>query len=251
MSRWAPAITNLYQTTDGVRIDWTLDTFFSNPESPEKVRVDTHDGTSKVLDGDARTHTIPTSVIDRARQKGLRLIGGNVVFVWSNEQLSSGFWFPVVTSTEATQHRTQPNRVPKLTLTARHSKTLHQSNRITLAWSGHNFNHGELIWGPEGNTSAHRSKLTPRRIPGDVIYSGTFTTSGLAPDTAYQFRAITKNTHERWETSRTIVVRSLSNHRSVREFLHASGVPLSGPPGTVRLSQHLGAGVGLRSLLGI
>lgn len=269
MSRWPPSIANTYAKPDGsVRLEWTLDQTFPSPEEPHEIHVDLLTGArltaTDPLAGTARSYDVAADVVEAWREmlraagrRGTLFLEGQVVFVWRGqpgESLTSPFSVPLPPTPEEAkeeppkQEPSHDRRVPRLTVTGRHPKTLHGANRITLDWSAWNFNAGLLHWGHASQPRAFQHKLVPRRVPGDVVYAGTFaTTSPLASGATYRFRAEVKNTHEGWEFVTEIEVVAATNFGSVRDFLQASGV--SSP--TVELRAYLGTHSGLRSLLGL
>ena len=95
-------------------------------------------------------------------------------------------------------------------------------NRITVGWASNSYTDGNILWGNEADPRANRHNIRPK----GTVYHGEWTTeTPLAPHTPYSFTVQVRNslTTTTWVEA-TVGIVSASNHRSIRQFLAASGV---------------------------
>jgi hypothetical protein len=179
---------------------------FGPPLSPSSTEVTINSGTAHALPG-------PVLAI-------------RIDFVWSDtfeSPQSSAVRLPWPPLASAGQTLTRGPSIPTVSVLGLTPKTLRTENAIAIEWASYSFNDGQISWGPVGDGAAHTHSIKPREVPKD--YSGSFTTDQpLSGGRRYQFTVAVKNslTTNVW-VSKTLIVRSADNYRSLAAFLDASG----------------------------
>jgi hypothetical protein len=227
MTRRPPTILSVASTADGgIEVAWEIDTFFADSAEPEKVLVDLNGLPFDELDGDETSIEIPAETLAAL---GTPAVAISISFWWSGsppEEQQSSVSVPVQTGGPGTGTAgVLPAAKPIVTVVQVRPRTLHSANTIEIAWTSNNYNDGNIVWGPASAPTAFRRSIRPR---GEV-YSGTFITDRpLTPATEYVFKVEVRNTlHSPTWLSTTIVVRSATDTLSVRQFLLASGRPVT------------------------
>jgi hypothetical protein len=244
MTRWPPTILSVASTADGgIEVTWEVDSFFADAAEPEKVLVDLNGVLFKELDGDETSIEIPAETLAAL---GTATVVISISFWWSGsppEEKQSSVSVPLQTGGPGPGPAgVLPAAKPIVRVVQVRPRTLLSANTIEIAWQSNNYNDGNIVWGPASNASAFRRSIRPR---GEV-YSGTFVTDQpLTPATQYFFKVEVRNTlHSPTWLSTTIVVRSANDTLSVREFLVASGRPV-----TTSLASVAGPSRSLRKML--
>ena len=222
---------------------WEVDTFFADSAAPEKVLIDLNGVPFDQLDGDETSVEIPAEALAAL---GTPVVAISVSFWWSGsppEEQQSVVSVPVQTGgTDGGNAGVLPAARPIVTVVHVQPRTVHGPNSIKIAWQSNNYNDGNIFWGPASAPAAFRRSIRP---VGEV-YSGTFTTDrALTPATQYVFKVEVRNTlHSPTWISTTVLVRSAADTLSVRQFLLASGRPV-----TTGLASLVGPARSLRKML--
>ena len=243
MTRRPPSILSVASTSEGgIEVTWEVDTFFANSAAPEKVLIDLNGVQFDVLDGDETSVEIPAATIAAF---GTPVVAISVSFWWSGspaEEQQSVVSVPVQTGGTGGNTGVLPAARPIVTVVHVQPRTVHGPNNIKIAWQPNNYNDGNIFWGPASAPAAF-----PRSIrPVGEVYSGTFTTDrALTSATQYVFKVEVRNTlySPTW-ISTTVLVRSAADTLSVRQFLLASGRPV-----TTGLASLVGPARSLRKML--
>jgi hypothetical protein len=225
MTRRPPSILSFFSTSDGgIEVNWEVDSFFPDSAEPEKVLIDLNGVPFKELDGDETSVEIP---LEKLVAFGVAQVAISVSFAWSGppaETLQSVVLVPIQIG-GAVGGGVVPAAKPIVTVVHVQPRTVLTASNIEIAWKSNNYNDGNIFWGPKSAPEAFRRNIRP---VGEV-YHGTFTTNQpLSPATQYVFKVEVRNTLQspRW-ISTTIMVRSAPDTLSVREFLIASGRPVT------------------------
>lgn len=233
MTRRPPTILSVASTAEGgIEVAWEVDTFFSDSEEPEKVLIDLNGVPFDQLDGDETSIEVPAETLAAL---GTPAVAISISFWWSGsppEEQQSSVSVPVQTGGSGPGNTgVLPAAKPIVTVVQVRPRTLLSANTIEIAWKSNNYNDGNIVWGPASAPTVFRRSIRPR---GEV-YSGTFITDRtLTPATQYVFKIEVRNTlHSPTWLSTTIVVRSASDTLSVRQFLLASGRPVTTSLATV------------------
>jgi len=244
MTRRPPSILSVAPTSDGgIEVTWEVDTFFADSAEPEKVLIDLNGVQFDELDGDETSVEIPAATIAAL---GTPVVAISVSFWWSGsppEEQQSAVSVPVQTGgTGSGNPGVLPAARPIVTVVHVQPRTVHGASNIKIAWQSNNYNDGNIFWGPASAPTAFRRNIRP---VGEN-YSGTFTTDRtLSPATQYVFKVEVRNTlHSPTWISTTVVVRSATDTLSVRQFLLASGRPV-----TTSLATLVGPDRSLRRML--
>jgi hypothetical protein len=135
-----------------------------------------------------------------------------------------------------------PAAKPIVTIVRVISRTTKTPAKIEIAWKSDNYNDGNIIWGPANAPTLFTHPIKPV----GTTYHGTFGTDHpLTSATPYVFQVAVRNTlHSKEWVSTTVLVRSAADTLSVRQFLLASGIPV-----TTSLTSVAGPAKSLRNLL--
>lgn len=244
MARWPPSILSVLPTSDGgVEVKWEVDTFFGDSEEPEKVLIDLNGLQFSQLDGDEDSVEVSR---DQLVALGTQVVAISVTFWWSgppSQELQSSVTVPVQTGGIGPGNSgVNPAAKPVVTVEHVQRRTVQSLSSIKIAWRSNNYNDGNIFWGP---ASAPRAFARNIRPVGEN-YQGTFTTDrALTAATVYVFTVEVRNTlHSPTWIATSVAVRSAADFLSVRQFLIASGTPLS-----ASLRSIVGVGRSVRQLL--
>jgi len=225
MTHRPPSILSASSTADnGIEVKWEVDAFFVDSAQPEKVRIDLNGVPFKELDGDENSVEIPAAAIVAA---GTPVLVIGVSFLWSGspgDEQQSVLSLPVQTSS-SNNAGVRPTKKPVVMLVHVQKRTAQTASNIEIAWVSDNYNDGNIFWGPANAPTSFKRNIKPI---GEV-YNGKFTTNQpLSPATPYVFKVEVRNTLQSptW-ISTTIIVKSAADTLSVRQFLQASGRPVS------------------------
>jgi len=243
MTRRPPTILSVASTSEGgVEVRWEVDTFYVDSAEPEKVLIDLNGTSFRELEGDADSVKIPP--------QALTPFGPGVVisvsFWWSGspaEEQQSSVILPLDQGGSGGGNTgVRPAAKPTVTLVEVRARTTNTPSTIKIAWRSNNYNDGNIFWGPRERPA----EFTRNIRPAGEHYSGEFVTDQrLVSATQYVFKVEVRNTlrSPAW-ISTSIVVRSAADTLSIREFLMASGMPL-----TTSLGSIVGATRSVRELL--
>jgi hypothetical protein len=245
MTRRPPSILGAAPTSDGgVEVAWEVDTFFADSEEPEKVLVDLNGVQfGDPLDGDEDSIEIPAATIAAL---GTPVVVIGISFSWSglpSEEQQSVVSLPVQLGGPGSGNAGVLHAAkPIVTVVHVQPRTVLSVNSIEIAWTSNNYNDGNIFWGPASAPNAFRRNIRP---VGER-YSGTFVTDRpLQPATQHVFKVEVRNTlHSPTWISTSMVVRSAADTLSVRQFLIASGRPV-----TTGLAALVGPARSLRKML--
>ncbi|MGW0885845.1 hypothetical protein [Streptomyces sp. NPDC002671] len=239
MTRHPPAIESVAPTDDGnLAVEWSVDDFFADSESPDKVRIDLNGILFRELDGNSTEVQVPKAVI---LAFGAPEIFVSVSFFWdgspSQELQTTAPPITVNGGAPATGGGLPPP--PRVHIDKVQGRTLHSEPSITLSWASNNYNDANIFWGTVSQSPKFQVRIPPH---GDV-YHGTFTTNRpLLAGELYVFDFQVRNTtlSQTWFSTK-VVVRVPVNISSVRKFMKISGLPtatnlrsLAGPGQSVR-----------------
>ena len=222
---------------------WEVDTFFADSAEPEKVLIDLNGVPFKELEGDESSVEIPAAAIAAI---GSPVLAISVSFWWPGsppEEQQSAVSVPVqIGGVGPGNSGVLPAAKPIVTVVHVQPRTLQSANNIKIAWSSNNYNDGNIVWGPASAPTAFRQNIKPM---GEV-YNGSFTTDRtLSPATQFRFSVEVRNSlHSPTWISTTVFVRSAPDTLSVRNFLVASGRPV-----TTGLATVVGPGRSLHKML--
>lgn len=228
MSRRPPDIVSISPTSSGgIEVRWKVDDFFADTEAPEAVIIELNGVAIKKLDGDDTSFEIPAAAIAPSAQS----ITIGVIFWWSGEPPEEQQSAASVLVGTGASAGVRPAATPILTILEVRPRTLAGPNRITIGWKSDNYNDGNILWGPAASPEAFKHSITPK----GENYSGSFTTDRpLLPVTLYRFKVEVRNTlHSPTWVHTLLSVLSAENSLSLRQFLIASGRPVTTPVAAV------------------
>ena len=226
MTRHPPSLVSVTTTIEGgIEITWEVDSFFSDSEPPEQVRVDLQGIPVSLLDGDADSEEISPEAIAAVN---LPVVAVSVTFLWLGppvEEQQSSVVVPVQVGPGAGQSGVNPAAKPVVTLVHVQPRRPGTPSNIRIHWKSNNYNDGNLFWGPPGNPRAFAKNVRP---VGEN-YEGTFTTDRpLVPGALYTFTVEVRNTlHSPGWLATSLVVRSAPDYVSLRRFFIDSGTPVT------------------------
>lgn len=241
MTRHPPSIDSVVPTDGGLTVDWSVDDFFADSESPDKVRVDLNGVVFRELAGDSTELQVPKASI---LALGASEVMVSVSFLWngspSEELQTTSPPIPVNSGSTTVGGGLPPP--PTVHVEKVQGRTLNSQASITLSWASNNYNDANVFWGTQSQQPKFQTRIPPH---GDV-YHGTFTTDKpLIGGEFYVFDFQVRNTmlSPTWFSTK-IVVRALPDVSSVRKFMQVSGLP-----GSATLRTIVGSGGRMRPLL--
>lgn len=202
----------------GLEVRWGTDTFFGDSEDPERVLVALNGQVFDTLDGDETSATIDAEQVT-SRAPGVLTIG--IIYWWSGspeETQQAAVQIPLSGAPGAGQADVDPAKQPEVGV-AVEPRTPTTPLRLRVTWTSHNYNDGEIVWGPQSAPEQHRHSIRPR----GTVYHGTWTTDQpVAPQTLYRASVRVRNTlHSPTWLSTSAWVRTPDAVLSVRAFLIA------------------------------
>ncbi|MFI1622548.1 hypothetical protein ACH4VT_37155 [Streptomyces lydicus] len=242
MTRHPPAIKSVVPTDGGdLDVEWSVDDFFPDSESPDKVRIDLNGKFFRELEGSSTEVQVPKSAI---LALGAPEVSVSVSFFWdgspSQELQTTAPAITVNGGAPATGGGLPPP--PRVRIDKVQGRTLHSEPSITLSWASFNYNDANIFWGTVSQSPQFKVHIPPH---GDV-YHGTFTTDRpLLAGELYVFDFQVRNTmlSPTWFSTK-VAVRVPANISSVRKFMKSSGLPAS-----TNLRSFAGSGQSVRQLL--
>ncbi len=229
MARWAPNIVSVASNGEGgVEVQWAVDTFFSDSEEPEKVFIALNGVPFQELGGDETSTEIPADKI--AASAPVLTIG--VIFWWSGdppETKQSVVQVPVQSAADTTGGAAV--KKPEVTVVHVLPRTRTRPNTIRIHWESHNYNDGNIIWGPDLSNRPGRKSIATKT----AHYRGDFDAQPLQSGVVYFFKVEVRNTTQPpapWHST-TIAVRAAIDTLSVAQFLDESRLGRTTPLATL------------------
>lgn len=204
----------------GLEVRWATDTFFGDSEDPERVLIALNAQVVDSLDGDETSATIEAEQVS-ALAPGVLTIG--VIYWWSGspeETQQSAVQIPLSGGPGAGQAGVDPARQPEVSV-AVEPRTPTRPLRLRVEWTSHNYNDGEIVWGPRHAPEQYLHSIRPR----GTVYQGAWVTDRpVEPQTLYRVSVRVRNTlHSPTWLSTSVWVRTPDTVLSVRAFLAAGG----------------------------
>jgi hypothetical protein len=231
MTRRPPTILSVLPTAEGgLEVTWEVDTFFDDSEAPEKVLIDLNGQPFVELEGDETSTEIPAETL---AQLGVQVAIG-VIFWWEGvppDEKHSVVVVPLSQGAGPGNTGVFPAATPLVWMVRVSPRTVAAPAAIAIGWKSNNYNDGNIVWGPIHRPGDFRHSIRP---VGER-YSGEFVTDQpLTAATQYVFKVEVRNTlHSPGWVSTTVVVRSAPDTLSLRQFLIASGRPVTTGAATV------------------
>lgn len=248
MTRRPPSIQGVFSTSGGgLKVAWTLDTFFPDSAEPERVLVDLNGNLFENLDGDQTSVDVPQATVTALGGSSIIV---SVSFWWSGspaEEQQSSVVVPVQGAPGPGNEGVYPATKPVVSLVRVQARTPTSPASIEIAWRTNNHNDGNIFWGP---VAAPRSFVRNIRPANASVTTGMFATDQpLTSGVLYSFTVEVRNTlHSPEWLATTALIRAAAEApktivptTSLRQYLQQTGrpitsslAPLVGPSNSIR-----------------